>query len=253
MRMPASSARNCSSFSRSSSGDGCSDDEALQRRAAVSVDADVVIERTLAVGRGRAREVESAQAARTGERRADDLHHVGIGALLRLADLGGERGDVGRRRRQRRRQARNEMRLQRRQVALQVDDDVGRAVRIDAARPPRRCGRSPRRDRRASSKLRRRPPRSAATISSHRSPRPRGPASAAIGAAPHVHDHRLAGDIDHRLAGQPRRRHARGDYDECIASLIGSSAQRLNRWQLVSGARHLERSRARLQAEAEFL
>ena len=45
MRMPASSARSCSSLSRRSSGEGGSGDEALQRRAAIGVEADVVVER----------------------------------------------------------------------------------------------------------------------------------------------------------------------------------------------------------------
>ena len=34
------------------------------------------------------------------------------------------------------------------------------------------------------------------------------------GAAPHVHDHRLAIDIGQRLAGQPGRLHARGNDDQ---------------------------------------
>ena len=45
MRMPASSARNCSSRSRFSSGEGGKRDKALQRGAAIGVEADVMIER----------------------------------------------------------------------------------------------------------------------------------------------------------------------------------------------------------------
>ena len=48
MRMPASSARSCSSRSRISSGDGGRLDEALQGLAAIGVEADVVVERPLA-------------------------------------------------------------------------------------------------------------------------------------------------------------------------------------------------------------
>ncbi len=45
MRMPASSARNCSSFSRCSSGDGGSFDEPLERGAAKGVKPDMMVER----------------------------------------------------------------------------------------------------------------------------------------------------------------------------------------------------------------
>ena len=61
MRMPASSARNCSSLSRFSSGDGGSATNALERGAAIGVEADVVIERPLAPRRGGAGEIERAQ------------------------------------------------------------------------------------------------------------------------------------------------------------------------------------------------
>ena len=63
MRMPASSARSCSSFSRVSSGDGGKRHEAAKRRAPVSVDADMVIERALAVRRRGPGEIERAQAS----------------------------------------------------------------------------------------------------------------------------------------------------------------------------------------------
>ena len=90
MRMPSSSARSCSSFSRISSGEGGSDDEPLERRAAVGVDADVMVERPLAVGRGGAREVERAQPAGTAVGVPTTLTDVGVGALVLVADLGGE-------------------------------------------------------------------------------------------------------------------------------------------------------------------
>ena len=44
-------------------------DEALQRRPAVGVDADVMIKGSFTIGGGCAREVESAQAPRTGDGR----------------------------------------------------------------------------------------------------------------------------------------------------------------------------------------
>ena len=61
MRMPASSARSCSSFSRCLQRRRRQRHEALQRRAAVGIDADVMIERALAVRRGGAGEIERAQ------------------------------------------------------------------------------------------------------------------------------------------------------------------------------------------------
>ena len=81
MRMPASSARNCSSFSRRSSGDGGKRDETLQRRAAIGIKPDVVIERPVARRRRGAGEIERPQPRRR-DRRADDLDHIGIGALV---------------------------------------------------------------------------------------------------------------------------------------------------------------------------
>ena len=42
------------------------------------------------------------------------------------------------------------------------------------------------------------------------------PTPASHGAPPDMHDHRLAGDVGERLAGQPRRRQAGGDEDDRI-------------------------------------
>ena len=170
MRMPASSARNCSSFSRCSSGEGGSFDEPLQRGAAIGIKADVMIERPVAGGRGGAGEIERAQAARR-DRRADHLDHVRIGALLRLADLGGEGGDVDRRdRRAASSAARDVGRRERRQVALHIDDDSGRGRSDRPRRAPRRCGRSRRRW--SARVITARPPAfsTAVAIVSHRSP-----------------------------------------------------------------------------------
>ena len=84
MRMPSSSARSCSSRSRFSSGEGGSATKRVERRAAIGVEADVMVERPLAGGRGGAGEVERPQPAGR-DRAADDLDHVGVGALLRRA------------------------------------------------------------------------------------------------------------------------------------------------------------------------
>src|SRR4029077_16996371 len=59
--------------------------ETRKRRAPISIDADGMIERPVAVGRRGPGEVKRAQGPRT-ERRADDLHHVGVGALLHPRD-----------------------------------------------------------------------------------------------------------------------------------------------------------------------
>ena len=64
IRMPASSARSCSSFSRLFQRRGRQRDEALQRRAAIGVEADVMVARPLALGRGGAGEIQRAQPAR---------------------------------------------------------------------------------------------------------------------------------------------------------------------------------------------
>ena len=77
MRMPSSSARSCSSCSRFSSARRLQRNEPLERGASVGIHAEVMVERAVAVGRGRAREVERPQPAGHGGRRADDLDRVG--------------------------------------------------------------------------------------------------------------------------------------------------------------------------------
>ena len=157
IRMPASSARNCSSFSRCSSGEGGSVDEALQRGAAIGVEPDVMIERPVAGGRGGAGEIERAQpvAARPASRppspRSDwcappacTISAASVAmSTAGSASSASAAADVGRR--------------ERRQVALHVDHDAGAALRIDDAAAPRRCGRSRRHGRRGSSPRGRRP------------------------------------------------------------------------------------------------
>ena len=94
MRMPASSARNCSSFSRCLERRGRQRDEALERRAAIGIEADVVVERPLAPGRGGAGEIERAQSRSADSGEPTTFTTFGIGALLVAHDLGAERGDV---------------------------------------------------------------------------------------------------------------------------------------------------------------
>ena len=71
-------------------------DEALQRRAAIGVEPDVVIVRARPV-RGGAGESRRRASGRARPARPIDLDHVRVGALGRVGDLGGERGDVDRR------------------------------------------------------------------------------------------------------------------------------------------------------------
>ena len=119
----------------------------------------MVVERPVAGGRRRAGEVERPQAPGR-DLAADELDHVRVGALL-------ARGRSRRRASRCRRRASASgaiaaaiaARVDGRQVALHVDHDVVPALRDRALRPPRRCGRSPRRGRRGSSPPRRPPPR----------------------------------------------------------------------------------------------
>ena len=106
-------------------------DEALQRRAPISVDADMVVERTVAVRRGGAREIERSENAAARQRRADHLHHVRVGALLLADDLRGDGADIRLALVQRGNAGAHEIRIERRQVALQIDDGVDAPVRIE--------------------------------------------------------------------------------------------------------------------------
>ena len=215
MRMPASSARSCSSFSRCSSGDGGRRDEARERRAAIGVEPDMVIERPVAGGRGGAGEIERAQPP-LPRSACHDLHHVRVGALLRARDLG----------RQRARCRRPGRRAARARRAMSAGASVGRSpctLTMMSARPLRIgvC---------SASKMRSEPEawsaarhhRAAAGLLDAGGDRLRigrdhdRPDVRRLRAAHHVHDHRLAGDIGQRLAGQPGRGHAGRDQDENV-------------------------------------
>ena len=214
----------------------CSDDEALERRAAIGIDADVVVERAVAIGRGGAREVERAQAPRA--RRA---------ACRRPSRRWDWCAPPARRSRRRAWRCRRPPSASGARHALtRCGSSVGRspcrltmmsarAVRIDAAHRLEDAVRARGVIGAASSPLRRRPPRWRRRSRRCRLQRP--PARlGGDGAAPDVHDHRLAGDVGHRLAGQARRLHARRDDDEC-ARHLRQLCSSLDRWQLVSGRR----------------
>src|SRR5271168_4321113 len=65
-------------------------DEALKRGAAVGVETDVMVARSLAVGRGRAGEIQRAQPP-GADRRADRLHDVGVRGFFLGVDFRGQR------------------------------------------------------------------------------------------------------------------------------------------------------------------
>ena len=95
-------------------------DEALERRAAIGVEADVMIERPLAGRRGGAGEVERAQPAGRRPGVPTTLTTLGLVRSSAACDLGGKRGDIDGRVGERR----------------QRGDDVG-AARASAGRPAR--------------------------------------------------------------------------------------------------------------------
>src|SRR5262249_35777869 len=105
-------------------------DETRQRGAAKGVKPDVVIERALARGRPGAREIERAQAV-LSDRRADELHHVRVAALLFARDLGRKRGDIDRRVCERGDRGCDVGRRDGGQIGLHVDDDTAAALRVD--------------------------------------------------------------------------------------------------------------------------
>ena len=214
MRMPASSARSCSSRSRRSSGEGGSATKRGERRAAVGVEADVVQKRPFAPRRPGAGEVERAKPARptaaptaltTLGSSFSSARMIGA-ASVAMSTAGSSSGA---------RQARTRSFLDRRQVALNVDDSRRRRRRDRRRRAPRRCGRTRTDGRRGSCTAR---PPAASTArgprAGRRSPRPPARASASMRPSPDVHDHRLAADVGERLARQPGRSHARGNEND---------------------------------------
>ena len=214
MRMPSSSARSCSSCSRFSSVEGLQRHEPLERRAAIGVHAEVMVERALAVGRGGAREVERPQPARHAGRRADHLDQLGLVRSPRLRDHGGDGGDVaapcpaaGRRQSRTRRGSmagRSPCRL--RMISKSPSGSTRLTASNTRSEPETWSG--ARHDRLAAGLAHGRHDLLGVGCDHHPADLGRH------GAPPHVHDHRLAGDVDQRLARQPRGLHAGGNDDE---------------------------------------
>src|SRR6516164_1897176 len=188
--------------------------ETRERRAAKGVKADMMIERPLAGGRRGAGEIKRAQPPRSNPG-ADEFHHVGVGALLRPRDLGRQRGDVDRGIGERSDRGRDVGGRKRGQVALHIDDDGAAPLRVgDLERLEDAIG--------ARDVIGARHYGAAAGFldtggdhvrigRDHDLPEPRG-----LRAAQHVHDHRLARDVEQRLARKPGRSHARGDDNENV-------------------------------------
>ncbi len=174
----------------------------------------MVVVRTFAPGRGGAGEIERPQPCRAA-RRADQLHHIGIGPLLLPHDLDGERRDVDRRLLQRQERSADGVRLDRRQITLHVDDELRFAARIDRLqRLEDAVG--------AGAVVRARHRRLVAGLAHglgdvrsvgrhHHAAEP-----ARGGSFGYVHDHRTAGDVGERLARQALRGHAGRDQDDDV-------------------------------------
>src|SRR6478752_7363859 len=106
--------------------------ETLQRRAAIGIEADVMVARSLAPGGRGTREVERAQPP-LRHRRADYLHYVRVRALFLGVDFGCQRRDSDRGVGQRAEHAADIVGQNSRKIALQIDDDFGLAPRIELA------------------------------------------------------------------------------------------------------------------------
>ena len=175
-----------------------------------------MIERPVAVGRGGAGEIERAQPVRR-DRRADDLHHIRIGALLVLDDFGGQRRDIDRRIvQQSDRGTQIVGRIERRQIALHVHHHPDFSVRIgdlqrleDAVGAGGMVGAG--HQRAGAGLFDRGQDRFGIGRHDHLAEVRR------LGAPDHMLDHRLAGDVGQRLAGQPGGRHAGRDQDQDVA------------------------------------
>jgi hypothetical protein len=173
----------------------------------------VVQQRPGPAGRRGAGEVERAAEARLIRREADHgLDDVRVGAIGRVVGRHRERAEIAAQPLDRCERAADHGRWQRRQVALDVDDQLEAAVRVDLVergtdpvgpRRQRRIGQ----DRPAARRLDRVADRRLGASHDDRS-QPTGHR-----ALPNPHDHRQAGDVEQRLAGQAGRRHSRRDQD----------------------------------------
>ena len=107
------------------------------------------------------------------------------------------------------------LRVQRREITLQIDHDIVRPSGSSSANAA--CTRSDP-DGSAGSVSTARPPaaRTAVTISGSPQATATGPISGLPPTLQHMHDHRLAADVGQRLAGQARGGHTGGDHDDWV-------------------------------------
>ena len=218
--------------------------EALQRGAAIGVEADVVVERPVAGGRGGAGEIERAQPPRRRPASRPPSPRSDWCAPRPRMDLRGQRRDVDRRigeRRAARRGCRRARCVGRSPCTLttisaspsgssvpqRLENAVGAGGMIGA----RHHGRGRRRFHRGGD-LRR--------IGRHHHRADAG----RLGPPQHMHDHRHAGDVGQRLAGQAGRGHAGRDQDRMRGSVIGVQARAAKGRSGIGGG--LAESRARL-------
>ena len=180
-----------------------------------------MVERPLAPGRGRAGEIERAEPPRR-DRRSYHLHDVRIGRARARAR---SRRRACRWRRPRSASGPSAAAIaagrNRRKVALHVDHHVVAPVRDRACRSPRKCGRS-RRDGRAASSPPRRPNRSsAAAISAESAATATGPMTGGKRPLHDARDHRPPADVGERLVRQARGGEARRDDDDRVHGRFG--------------------------------
>ena len=141
MRMPASSARNCSKLLAPFERRRRAGHKTSQRLAPIGVKTDVMEELALAPGRAGAGEIERPQSAGTdfGSDRLDDIRII---LFLFARDRSGERRDVDLAVGKGRKARSHDRSLDRRKIALHVDHNVVVPRRIDQDSALRKCGRS---------------------------------------------------------------------------------------------------------------
>ncbi len=168
-----------------------------------------MVARPVAPGGRGARKVKRAQPLRA-QGRADRLHHVRIGTLLHGMDLGGQRCDIDRGVGQRGHHAADVVGADGRKIALQIDHEFGLAPGVEFAQrlvDPVGSGRMVGAGHDGLAAVRCHGRRDLRRIGGDRHTADLG----GLGPAQDMDDHRQAGDVHQRLAGQARRRHAGGD------------------------------------------
>ena len=165
-----------------------------------------------------------------GAKPAAILTTLGLPRSSVIRDRRGERRDVDRGIGQRRERGADRSRLDQRQIALHIDDDIVLPRRIeqrqrleDAVGARGMIG--PRQHRLAARRFDRRGDLALGAGDDHR------PERGLARAAPDMHDHRRAADVGERLAGQPRRGHARGNDEHRIGHLRRATAGHWSREQ----------------------